>query len=37
MYHFHINPDTLDEDAWIKAYIGVKEIIKEKQKVNGKH
>jgi hypothetical protein len=34
MYHYHIDPNVLNEDDWIKAYVGIKEIIKEKQRVN---
>lgn len=31
MYHYNIDPNTLDEDSWGKAYIALKEILKKKQ------
>jgi len=34
MYHLHLNPHILSDDEWMKAYVGVKEIIKEKNKLN---
>lgn len=34
MYHLHINPHELSDDDWITAYVGVKEILKEKAKQN---